>query len=91
MSNLRISSYEALTDLGLEQKAVMNGDKKEFLLSQDDIDKIINAVGQRISSVYQETHRKDSGDEDDLMLGSIIDELNEAFKDNKNTNKPRIR
>jgi hypothetical protein len=92
MSNLRISVDEVIADLGLDKTSVMVGENKVFMLSQEHLDSIINAVGQRISLNYSKSHQENSGDQDDLMLGGMIQELNETFSDNNtNTNKAKIK
>lgn len=91
MKKLRISVSELISNLNLKDKCIINGNKKEIILSQDDLNKIIDAVGQRISDSYNQSHIVNSGNKDHLMLSGIIDELKEAFHSNKNLNKVRTK
>ena len=90
MNNLRISTDELIQELELENKSLLKGEEKTYQLSKEDLENIIDKVGQRISSVYKADHRQGSGDEDDLMLGRVIDELSEEFNSKKNKNKLKM-
>lgn len=79
MSNLKISVYEVITNLKLEDRGIINGDNKAFLLSQNDLKNIINEVGRRISENYYEEYNNFINENKDMTVAKIVDELNEAF------------
>lgn len=87
MSNLKISVYEVITNLKLEDRGIINGDNKAFLLSQNDLKNIINEVGRRISENYYEEYNNSINENKDMTVAKIVDELNEAFSVS-NTIKP---
>ena len=87
MGNLKISVYEVITNLKLEDRGIINGDNKAFLLSQNDLKNIINEVGRRISENYYEEYNNSINENKDMTVAKIVDELNEAFSVS-NTIKP---
>ena len=76
MSNLKISVYEVITNLKLEDRGIINGDNKAFLLSQNDLKNIINEVGRRISENYYEEYNNSINENKDMKNDKNIKGIN---------------